>query len=240
MLETIVMFLAGAAFYAYLVIFAIGLAWVVVGLLLGGLEGMIEIAHDVATDVSHAGDSWGHQQVGLSPFSPLMIAVFGMLFGVTGMALEVFTTLPALVVLLVTLVVAVGLDAGFYTGLVRFFVNAQSTSLSRTDDAVGGIATVATRIAPGMTGTINYEMSGRRHVSGARAADGDTLEPGDVVRIDSLQGGVAQVSRHGPAPAATLRQRGDAVPNRDAAPAVPSPPTSASSASSQNPHPKEN
>ena len=194
MLEGLLGFLAGAAFVAYLVIFFIGLAWVVIGLLLGGLESMMEFAHDVGSDTA-GGDSWGHQQVGLSPFSPLMLAVFGMLFGVTGMSLELFTELHGLVVLVVTAVVAVVLDGGFYMGLYKFFVTSQANSLPDTSEAAGAVATVVTRIAPGMTGTINYEMAGRRQVAGARSPEGATIEAGEVVRIKSIQGGIAQVTK---------------------------------------------
>ena len=194
LIEDIVQFLSQTALYAYLIVFAIGLAWVVIGLLLGGLEGMAEFAHDVATDAS-GGDSWGHSQVGLSPFAPLMLAVFGMLFGVTGMTLEVYTQLGSLWVLLITAVVSVGLDSLFYFGVARFFVRSQATSLPSPGDAVGGLATVATRIAPGRTGSINFEVAGRIQSSGARAAERAAIEPGEVVRIVSIQGGVAQVKK---------------------------------------------
>lgn len=194
MLEGLLGFLAGAAFFAYLAIFAIGLAWVVIGLILGGLESMMDFAHDVA-DAGGGGDSWGHQQVGLSPFSPLMLAVFGMIFGVTGMSLDLFTDLHGFFVLLITATVAVVLDGGFYVGLYRFFVNSQANSLPDAGEAVGAAATVVTRIAPGMTGTINYEMAGRRQVAGARSPEGATIEAGEVVRIKSIQGGIAQVTK---------------------------------------------
>jgi hypothetical protein len=193
MLEGLLQFLSGAAFVAYLLIFVVGLAWVLIGLLLGGLESMADFAHDLAADAG--GEPWGHQQVGLSPFSPLMLAVFGMVFGVTGMTLELFTQVHGLVVLLVAAGVAIVLDGGFYMGLYRFFVSSQANSLPDLAEAAGATATVVTRIVPGSTGTINYELAGRRQVAGARSPDGATIEAGEVVRIKSIQGGVAQVTK---------------------------------------------
>ena len=193
-LEGLIDFLVDTAFYAYLVVFVIGLAWIVVGLLLGGLESMIDAAHDLATDAT-GGDTWGHQQVGLSPFSPLMLAVFGMLFGVSGMTLNHFTDFSALVVLLITIGLSVALDGLVYWGIFSFFVKAQSTSLPLRGEAVGSLATVATRISPGRTGTINYELAGRLQIAGAKAPDGSTLESGDVVRIVAMQGSVATVKK---------------------------------------------
>lgn len=198
-LPTLIEFLTNTAFYAYLIVFAVGLAWVAIGLLMGGLSSMVELVHDVTVDVAHDGDAgadtWGHQQVGLSPFSPLMLAVFGMLFGITGMALTVFTQLHVLAALGITLVVAVALDAGVYASLIQFFVKSQSSSLANAGEAVGNYATVATRVAPGMTGTINYEVAGRRAVASARSADNGTHEAGDVVLITSMTGGIAHVKR---------------------------------------------
>jgi membrane protein implicated in regulation of membrane protease activity len=188
--ESLLDFLVNTAFYAYLAVFVIGFAWIVIGLVLGGLESMIDAATDLAD-----GDSWGHQQVGLSPFSPLMLAVFGMLFGVTGMTLNHFTALQALPVLLITIAVSVGVDGLVYWGIFSFFVKAQSTSLPSTSDAIGTLATVATRIDPGRTGTINYEAAGRLQVAGARSVEDAPIESGEVVRILSIQGAVAQVKK---------------------------------------------
>lgn len=198
-LPTVIEFLSNTAFYAYLIVFALGLGWVALGLILGGLGSMVELVHDVAVDITSAGeagaDSWGAQQVGLSPFSPLMLAVFGMLFGVTGMALTAFTQLHVLAALGITLVVAVALDAAVYAGLIQFLVKSQASSLADQGEAVGSYATVATRVAPGMTGSINYEVAGRRAVASARSADARTHEAGDVVLITSMTGGIAHVKR---------------------------------------------
>ncbi|HWH09122.1 MAG TPA: hypothetical protein VNX21_07970 [Candidatus Thermoplasmatota archaeon] len=198
-LPTVLEFLSNTAFYAYLIVFAVGLGWVALGLLLGGLGSMIEVIHDVAVDLAHGGeagsDTWGAQQVGLSPFSPLMLAVFGMLFGITGMALTAFSSLHVLATLGITIVVAVALDAAVYWSLIQFLVKSQSSSLADVGEAVGSFATVATRVAPGMTGTINYVVAGRRAVASARSADAQTHEAGDVVQITSMTGGIAHVKR---------------------------------------------
>ena len=198
-LPTVIEFLTNTAFYAYLIVFVVGLAWVALGLLLGGLSSMVELVHDVAVDVSHEGDAgadaWGAQQVGLSPFSPLMLAVFGMLFGITGMTLTAFTQMHVLAALGVTLIVAVALDAAVYGGLFQFLVKSQSSSLADQGEAVGSYATVATRVAPGMTGSITLEVAGRRTVASARSADARTHEAGDVVQIISMTGGIAHVKR---------------------------------------------
>jgi hypothetical protein len=191
--EGLLEFISNTAFYAYLIVFAIGLLWVVVGLLLGGLTSMAELAHDVAVEVGGQGEPWGHQQVGLSPLSPLMLAIFGMMFGITGMTLTVFSPLGRGWVLLATLLVSVVLDGLVYWGLHAFFVRSQSSSLASVGEAVGSWATVATRVAPGMTGTVNYEVAGRRTLASARSADDRPHEPGDVVKIVSMEGGIARV-----------------------------------------------
>lgn len=197
--EGILEFLNNTSFYAYGIVFLLGLAWVVIGLVLGGLGDMIEFVHDAVVDVSHAGeagaDTWGHQQVGLSPFSPLMLAVFGILFGVTGMTLTAFSPLGLGGVLVTTLLVAVAVDALVYWTIINVLVKSQSSSLASVGEAVGGHATVATRVAPGMTGSVNYEIAGRRAVASARSADDATHEPGDVVRIVSMEGGIARVAK---------------------------------------------
>ncbi len=183
--------LANAAFYAYLVIFLIGIGWIVIGMVLGGIGHMVDFAHDMSghDDVASKGE------VGLSPLSPLMLAVFGMLFGVTGMALTIYTSLNALLVLVITAAVALSIDWGFYSIVFNYFVKAQASSLPVTTDAVGSFATVATRVGPNATGTINYEAAGRLQIAGARAVDGATHEPGTVVRITSMQGGLAQIKK---------------------------------------------
>jgi membrane protein implicated in regulation of membrane protease activity len=193
--EALLEFVQNTAFYAYLIVFAIGLAWIVIGLVLGGLESMAEFAHDVAAEVSHDGDSWGQQQLGLSPLSPIMLAILGMLFGITGMTLTVFSPLGTGAVLLTTIVVAAVLDGLVYWGMFNFFVKSQSSSLASVGEAVGRHATVATRIAPGMTGTVNLELAGRRTVASAKAADEGTHEPGEVVRVVSMEGGIARVRK---------------------------------------------
>lgn len=198
-LSAFVEFMTNTAFYAYLVVFAIGLAWIAIGLLMGGLSSMMEVAHDVATDISHGGDAgsdtWGHQQIGLSPFSPLMLAVFGMLFGMSGMALTLYTGMHPLAVLGITLAIAVLLDGGVYWGVLNFFVKSQSSSLPNVNEAIGSYATIATRVGPGMVGSITYEAAGRRAVASAHADDGRTYEPGEVVEIRSMTGGIARVTK---------------------------------------------
>lgn len=189
--EGILSIIQDTAFYAYLIVFVIGLAWIVIGLVMGGLESMADFIGDVAD-----GDSWGHQQIGLSPLSPIMLAILGMLFGITGMTLTVFSDLGTGWTLLTTVVVAAALDALVYWGMFNFFVKSQSTSLASVGEAVGRSATVATRIAPGMTGTVNYELAGRRTLAGARSVDdGVTIEVGEVVRIVSMEGGIARVQK---------------------------------------------
>ena len=196
--QTLVEFLTNTSFYAYLIVFAIGLLWVAIGLVLGGLTSMAEFIHDVAVDIGDgdSGDTWGSQQIGLSPLSPLMIAIFGMLFGLAGMTLTAFTTMGAGIILLFTVGLSLALDGIVYYGLVSFFVKSQSTSLANVQEAVGSFATVSTRVGPGMTGTINYEIAGRRTLASARTADDATHEAGDVVRIVSMEGGVARIAKH--------------------------------------------
>ena len=189
--EGILSLIQDTAFYAYLIVFVIGLAWIVIGLLLGGLESMADFIGDVAD-----GDSWGQQQLGLSPLSPIMLAILGMIFGITGMTLTVFSDLGTGWTLLTTVLVAAALDALVYWGMYSFFVKAQSTSLASVGEAIGRSATVATRIAPGMTGTVNYELAGRRTLAGARSVDESvTIEVGEVVRIVSMEGGIARVQK---------------------------------------------
>lgn len=193
--EAILDFIQNTAFYAYLIVFAIGLAWIAIGLLLGGLESMAEFAHDVVADIGHDGDSWGQQQLGLSPLSPIMLAILGMLFGITGMTLTVFSSLGTGAVLLATILIAGALDGLVYWGMFSFFVKSQSSSLASVGEAVGRHATVATRIAPGMTGTVNLELAGRRTVASARGVDETTIEVGELVRVVSMEGGIARVKK---------------------------------------------
>lgn len=193
--EAFLDFIQNTAFYAYLIVFVIGLAWIAVGLVLGGLSSMAEFAHDVVSDIGDGGDAWGQQQIGLSPVSPIMLAILGMIFGITGMTLTVFSALGAGATLLTTVVVAAALDGLVYWGMHSFFVKSQSTSIASVGEAVGRHATVATRIAPGMTGTVNLELAGRRTVASARGTDGATMEPGEIVRIVSMEGGIARVSK---------------------------------------------
>lgn len=193
--EAFLEFVQNTAFYAYLIVFVIGLAWIVIGLLLGGLSSMAEFAHDVFSDVGSDTDPWGQQQLGLSPLSPIMLAILGMIFGITGMTLTVFSPLSTGLVLIATVVVAGALDGIVYWGMFNFFVKSQSSSLASVGEAVGRSATVATRIAPGMTGTVNFELAGRRTLASAHATDESTIEVGEVVRIVSMEGGIARVKK---------------------------------------------
>jgi len=192
--EGIFDFLTDSSFYVYLAIFLLGLAWVVIGLILGGLADLVDVAADaVGTDVD--ADGWGQRQVGLSPFSPLMLAVFGMLFGVLGMAFSVFTSMALLPVLGIALGGSIVLDAGVYGLLYGFFVQSQASSVAAPSEAVGSDATVATRVGPGLTGTVDLVVAGKRSVARARPEDDGVYEVGDVVEVVSIDGGVARIRR---------------------------------------------
>ena len=193
-LVDVISFLTNASVYAYLAIFVIGLGCIVLGMLLGGLHSMVDFGHDLI----HGDVGNSDSEIGLSPLSPLMLAVFGMVFGVTGLGLTAYTHLGTFWILLITSAVALGLDYAFYTGVYNYFITAQASSIPHAQDAVGTWATVATRIGPGMTGTINYEAAGRRTVGGAHAEGGATYEPGTIVHIVAVRGGVATVSTSAP------------------------------------------
>lgn len=181
------------AFTVYLVIFLAGIAFIAVSALFGGLSDVsLGDASLEGPGVEHA-DAWGSEQAQLSPLSPLMLSILATLFGVGGMLLTSFSALTAPVVLLVALVAAVGIYGGVYVLIQKFFYESQASSVIRTDEAIGSIATVTTRIVPGSVGAVDYVAGGRRVSASARSRT--KCEVGENVRITQMHGNVVQVEK---------------------------------------------
>ena len=155
--------------------------------------------HDgVVSDADHGSGHHG----GLSPFSPLMLATFGTLFGGLGfISLGVINLIPVIpqsiadiLSLFVSLALAIVLSSYFSYFLVKIFVSSETSSNVRSAKLIGREGETTMSFAAGKLGEISYQFGGSCQTGMARLADGiERVERGQRVRIEGLNDNVLLV-----------------------------------------------
>ncbi|MCL2564994.1 MAG: NfeD family protein [Defluviitaleaceae bacterium] len=154
----------------YFVFFGVGVGFIVISLLLGGL-------------LDTEGGAFAF-------FKPILIAVFLTVAGGMGLLLtpRFYGTAGSGIVL------AISLLSGFLIAtLLNFFVikpllRAQNTSTFNKKDTIGQIAKVISPIPQGGYGKISFSVSGSVVTSPAKSEDGDAVNKGESVEITQVEG----------------------------------------------------
>lgn len=179
-----------------------------------GDGGDIDVGHDIAHDVG-GGNEAGHGDagdgdVGLSPFSPLMIATFATLFGGLGfITLGIFGSIPLMpqvvsngVSVIISAALAVILSSYFSFFLVKLFVKTETGGMTSTSRLIGCEAEASLDMTPGKIGEITYLHGGSRQNGMAMLVEGaQPVKKGQLVEIVSINESIMYVKPVEPPPA---------------------------------------
>jgi len=191
----------------YLIAFFVGIVFSAVTVFLGGLlefghggidaaaGGSFDVSHDFAGGHGHGGgfgsDS-GHS-LGVSPYSPMMVALFLTCFGGIGYLIHKLGHAAILVSLPISAVSGFVIALGIFTGFARLARSIQASSEPQRAQLAGAQAEVITPIAADGVGQIAYIVSGARFNAPARSEDGSAVADHEIVRIVRYVGGTAIV-----------------------------------------------
>lgn len=184
----------------YLVAFLLGLGFAVVsGLFSGVFSGGSEMAGNVDVTGGHievghhdvaAGDS-----VGLSPVSPVTIAMFITTFGGTGLILKKWAALPMILHLPISAVSGLVVAGATFWVFAKILRATQASSHATVNEAVGIEAEIITAIPAEGVGEIAYTVKESRMSAPARTVDGKELPARSVVKIAKIVGGTFFVEK---------------------------------------------
>jgi len=154
----------------YFIFFGVGVGFIAISLLLGGLAD---------TNVG-----------GFAFFKPVLISVFLTVTGGMGLLLtpRFYGTMGSVIVL------AISFLGGFLLAtLLNYFVikplhRAQNTSTFNKMDTIGQIAKVISPIPQGGYGKISFSISGSLVTSPAKSEGGDAISKGEDVEITQIEG----------------------------------------------------
>ncbi|HUK83248.1 MAG TPA: NfeD family protein [Verrucomicrobiae bacterium] len=190
--------------WAYLICLLLGLFYgIFAGLfsLVGGHSGVhhgIEGAGHTADEVSQMGHEPGTIDSGvhMTPFNPVVIAIFLVSFGGTGLAsMQLFNWH------LVSLAVAA--PSGFVLAAITFaifermFSATQGSSEPTQQEAIGKEAEVITPIPENGLGEIAYTRRGSRFTAAARSESGAAIPKHSVVTVTRVVGNMFHVKPTG-------------------------------------------
>ena len=184
----------------YLVAFFLGLGFAVIsGLLSGVFSGGHEVAGDV--DVSGGHIHVGHHDVGhgdavgLSPVSPVTIAMFIVSFGATGMILKKWVGMEAYLHLPLAALSGFVVAAAVFYLFSKVMKATQASSHALQNETVGIEAEVITAIPADGVGEIAYNVRESRLNAPARTVDGKELPARSIVKIVKVVGNTYLVDK---------------------------------------------
>jgi len=126
-------------------------------------------------------------------FSPPTVAALAMGIGASGYLFTSRTSLSALAVFIISLIIGAGAVSGMITLMAKWALRSSVSVHSDEDDINGQVATVTRDIAPGNPGEISWYAWEKRHVLPAVAINDDVITTGTEVVIDVIEDGVARV-----------------------------------------------
>jgi hypothetical protein len=189
----------------YLACFAVGFAFSLLSLLMGGVPW--HLPHGVGGAHGHMGSaapqagqggplrSGGVRGGSVSPLNPVTLAAFLAWFGGTGYLLTRYSTLWLFVAL------GVAMASGLAGASIVFLflskvLTAEDENLDPADfEMVGVLGRVSSSIRKGGTGEIIYSQAGTRRTCGARAEDGSVIAKGEEVVVTRYEKGIGYVRR---------------------------------------------
>ncbi|HHV99746.1 MAG TPA: hypothetical protein GXX36_09275 [Clostridiaceae bacterium] len=149
-------------------------------------QGDLDVQTDAATDTDVDTPS---------PFSPIVIASAITTFGAVGLIGKLGFRMSDVTSAVVSLGFAGSIGMAIFFGIVKFMYSSQSNSIYSQDEIVGFDAEVITPIPPNGLGEIAYVINGTRYNLSAKSADGEKIGRGETVKIRSVSGNLAIVSR---------------------------------------------
>jgi membrane protein implicated in regulation of membrane protease activity len=196
----------------FFIIFLIGLVFIVLTAVMGGLGHVGGADTDASTGGFDSGDSGGdsggdaggdsdagghdvgdHDVGGheggihMPRVSPLMIALAMTTFGGFGWTFVVMTPqIPLVGAIIAALVLASIITAAVFLGFIKAMSKVQASSVFRLSEAVNTIGTVSTPMSPGRIGVVEHELRGQ--VVSSSAKSDDELKVGDQVLIKQVVG----------------------------------------------------
>lgn len=191
----------------YLIAFFIGIVFSAVTVFLGGLlefghggidaavGGSFDVSHDFAGGEGHGGgfgSDPGHS-LGVSPYSPMMVALFLTCFGGIGYLLHKLAHASIQVSLPISAVSGFVIAFGIFSGFAHLARSIQASSEPARVRLHGVQAEVITPIPAGGVGQIAYIASGARFNAPAQSEDGAAVAANEIVRIVRYIGGTAIV-----------------------------------------------
>lgn len=148
---------------------------------------------------------------GVSIFNTFSMMAFLAWFGGTGYLLTRSHSYLAVVVFVIAGMVGLTGAAIVFWFLAKVLM-AHDKPLDAADfEMVGVLAKVNTRIRPGGTGEIVFELAGTRRSAGARAEDGSRIDKGTEVVVTRFENGIAYVRTWEDMTGETEAAAGDAV-----------------------------
>jgi membrane protein implicated in regulation of membrane protease activity len=173
---------SGALNITYTAVLGISFLFAVLSLLGAELGDALDFDVDVEAD--------GFDFINISPFA---LAMFGSIFGLTGLVtrtmLGMGTVGSLLWATLFGTIVGVGAQAFFITVLAP----SRSSHISIEEDGEGRTADVTTTIPASGKGVIAFENRSGRVQLGARSVNGEPISTGETVVIEKVAGRVAFV-----------------------------------------------
>lgn len=169
------------------------LAGLIFAVLSGIFSGFLGFGGDGGADTP--GD-FGHD-VHFSPLSPVVIAMFNVSFGGTGIICKKMFNIDNIFIHLpISLLAGVIVAGGTFTFFVKLTAMMQKNSLVTTKDLIGLEAEVQIPI-PGAekVGQISYVVNGTRCTNAARSEDGTEIQAHTVVVITKVVGNTVFVNK---------------------------------------------
>lgn len=82
-----------------------------------------------------------------------------------------------------------------YLSAFRLLLRQQTSGVTRASELVGSMARVTTNASPGSVGEAMVEAQGARKRYPTKELDGHDLRRGDLVRVESVEGGMLYVRK---------------------------------------------
>ncbi|MBM7613498.1 NfeD family protein [Alkaliphilus hydrothermalis] len=171
----------------YDVCFKVGVLFTVVTFLLGQFFDFMDFDGDLTMD----GDISG---VAVSPLKPVIITAYITVFGGVGiMALN--KGLSQIIAFLLAISIAFGVAALLFKLVIVPLHKAQSTSAISQGNLIGHKAKVDVGMKEASFGKISYTIGGNSYTAPAKAADGEEILKGEMVRIVSIKDNTYYVNK---------------------------------------------
>ncbi len=173
---------SGALNTTYAIVLGISFLFALLSLLGAELGEILDFDVDVEGD--------GIDFINISPFA---LAMFGSIFGLTGLVTRMMIGMGAIGSLLWATLFGVLVGIGAQAFFITVLAPSRSSHFSIEEDGEGRTANVTTTIPASGKGVIAYQNRSGRVQLGARSVTGEPISTGEAVIIEKVAGRVAFV-----------------------------------------------